>query len=72
MTKNYLIRLTAAEVQSKHSRVKWAESLILQLPKNHDGRNSWLMNYGIGEEAAKLREERGLAWMRSTESAVKL
>jgi ribosomal protein S17 len=24
----------------------WAERLIMQLPQTHDGRNSWLMNYG--------------------------
>lgn len=26
--------------------IRWAEGLILQLPQNHGGRNSWLMNYG--------------------------
>lgn len=40
------IILTKAELQSKLSRVKWAEGLIRQLPKDHDGRNSWLKNYG--------------------------
>jgi hypothetical protein len=50
------IKLTPAEIQSNHSRQKWAEGLIEQLPENHDGRNSWLLNYGTGETAQKLRE----------------
>ena len=40
------IALTPAEVQSGHDRVRWAEGLIRQLPADHDGRNSWLLNYG--------------------------
>jgi len=40
------IPLTPAEIQSNHSRVNWAEGLIRQLPEDHDGRNSWLLNYG--------------------------
>jgi len=42
------IVLDAAEVQSGVDRVRWAEGLIRQLPETHDGRNSWLMNYGKG------------------------
>jgi hypothetical protein len=34
---------------------KWAEGLILQLPDTHDGRNSWLLNHGKGEEAKRLQ-----------------
>lgn len=49
------IRLTAHEVQSGHDRQKWAEGLILQLPENHDGRNSWLINYGETDEASAKR-----------------
>jgi hypothetical protein len=26
--------------------LKWAELLIKQLPEEHEGRNSWLLNYG--------------------------
>jgi hypothetical protein len=26
--------------------ISWAEGLIRQLPVDHDGRNSWLLNYG--------------------------
>ncbi len=43
---NEVIMLDKAEIQSGHDRVKWAEGLIRQLPVNHDGRNSWLLNYG--------------------------
>jgi len=38
--------LNKAEIKSGVSRVKWAEGLIRQLPESHDGRNSWLLNYG--------------------------
>ena len=46
-----VIKLTPAEVQSGHDRVRWAQALIEQLPGDHDGRNSWLLNYGVGAEA---------------------
>lgn len=54
------IKLTPAEQQSGLSRQRWAEGLIEQLPAEHDGRNSWLMNFGIGEEADTLRKKRDL------------
>jgi len=41
-----VICLTKAEIESGLSRVKWAELLIKQLPEEHEGRNSWLLNYG--------------------------
>lgn len=44
------IELTPAELQSGLNRVRWAEGLIKQLPENHDGRNSWLLNYGSDKE----------------------
>jgi hypothetical protein len=56
------IRLTKAERQSGLSRQRAAEGLIAQLPNDHDGRNTWLMNYGVGDEAKALREQRGLAF----------
>jgi hypothetical protein len=37
---------------------KWAEGLILQLPEHHDGRNSWLLNYGQSDEAKVIQEIR--------------
>ncbi len=40
------IELDPTEIQSGSSRVKHAAGLIKQLPRDHDGRNTWLMNYG--------------------------
>ena len=48
--------LSRAEVQSGSDRQKWAEGLILQLPERHDGRNSWLINYGVSDEAQAKRD----------------
>lgn len=45
------IQLTPAEIQSGHDRVRWAEGLIKQLPDDHDGRNSWPLNYGSDKDA---------------------
>lgn len=48
------IRLRPTEIQSGFDRVRWAEGLIRQLPADHDGRNSWLLNYaGEKHEADK-------------------
>ena len=51
----------AAIVIAKNYRrvdeLRWAENLILQLPKSHDGRNSWLGNYGISDEAKAIHKE---------------
>jgi hypothetical protein len=44
------IPLTKAEIQSGHNRVQWAENLIRQLPTGHNGRDSWLLNYGTKAE----------------------
>lgn len=41
-----VIQLTKAEVSSGYNRLEWADDLIRQLPETHEGRNSWLMNYG--------------------------
>lgn len=38
--------LTSAEIRSGLDRVRHAELLIKQLPADHDGRNTWLLNYG--------------------------
>jgi len=73
------IKLSKAEIQSKLTRVDHAEGLILQLPSDHDGRNTWLLNYGKGAVAEELRntdndkrKERGysprkLVWDEETE-----
>src|SRR6187455_2697540 len=59
MTEIHVIQMSPAEIQSQHDRVKWAEGLILQLPADHEGRNSWLLNYGKGQEADLLRVKHG-------------
>lgn len=61
--------MTNAEIQSGLDRVKWAEGLILQLPETHDGRNSWLLNYGKGSEAQDLRTRRQIRFDEITEAA---
>ena len=52
-------RDTITEQQSSLTRIgkqlNWVEGLILQLPENHDGRNSWLLNHGASEEANIIR-----------------
>jgi hypothetical protein len=60
---------TEAETQSGHDRLLWAEHLISQLPKEHDGRNSWLMNYGREDEARRLRSERDLPFYVLSQAA---
>jgi hypothetical protein len=52
-----IIVCTKTEVQSGLDRVRHAELLIEQLPENHDGRNTWLLNYGIGKEAERIKQE---------------
>ena len=65
-----VIKLTAAEIQSGHDRVRWAEGLIKQLPKEHDGRNSWLFNYGSDEK--KFVHEMGNASLEDKQKAGEL
>ena len=60
---------TVGEIQSGLDRQKWAENLIQQLPAEHDGRNSWLLNYGAGSEAQALREDRGIGFMPNFRAA---
>lgn len=62
MKKRQSILLTGAELQCNYNRQQWAEDLILQLPVEHDGRNSWLLNYGQSWEAQELRRILGLKW----------
>jgi len=50
MDKQTTIQLTEAETRSGVDGVRWAERLIRQLPPDHDGRNSWLLNYGTGPD----------------------
>ncbi len=64
------MKLSRAEKQSGVDRVKHAEGLILQLPNTHDGRNTWLLNYGVGEEAKQKRLDRGIKFNKKTQSAI--
>ena len=63
------IKLNGHETQSGLNRQKSAEGLIIQLPVDHDGRNTWLMNYGISEEARALRAKHNLEWDAERECA---
>jgi len=40
--------------------LKWAGNLIRQLPVDHDGRNSWLINYGHGADVEALRDKHSM------------
>ena len=62
------IILNAHEIQSRFSRVRHAQGLIMQLDKNHDGRNTWLLNYGINEESIAKRKKRDLEFVENTQS----
>lgn len=68
-SRSMMLMFNRVEVKSNLNRVRNAEGLILQLPEDHDGRNTWLLNYGSGEEAVKMREERGIKWDDKTQSA---
>lgn len=64
-----IIKLNKHELQSGSDRVSHAEWLILQLPTTHDGRNTWLLNYGISYEAVKFRNKRNIKFSKKTKSA---
>lgn len=63
------INLTEAEIQSGHDQQGWAEGLILQLPIDHDGRNSWLLNYGRSQCAIDPRKARNISFNDYTQAA---
>lgn len=62
-------KTTPAEEQSGLDRVRFAEGLITQLPADHDGRNTWLLNYGVSHEAVEARMRRGLVFRNDTQAA---
>lgn len=64
------IKLNVAEIQGQLTRVHWAEKLISQLPSNHEGAQSWLLNYGIEKDAILLRKMTGLKFDKKTQSAL--
>ena len=57
-----VIHLTGAEEQSGYDRLTFVEDLVRQLPENHEGRNSWILNYSNREDANKMRADRGIKW----------
>lgn len=59
---------TKAEKQSGLDRVRWAELLIQQLPADHEGRNTWLLNYGRNKEACDRRLIKRLKWDERTQA----
>lgn len=62
------ITLSSYETQSGLNRVQHAENLIMQLPQEHDGRNTWLLNYGVKKEAKEKREAKNLNFIEATQS----
>lgn len=64
------IKISKAEKQSGVDRIRIAEGLITQLPNSHEGRNTWLMNYGRNAEAVRLRSMYGMVFDPTTQSAV--
>lgn len=60
---------TLVEKQSGLSRVRFAELLIEQLPEDHDGRNTWLLNYGTNKTAVQLRLKRRVKFHARTMAA---
>jgi len=64
-----IIMLNKAEVQSGFDRQKAAEGLIQQLPLFHNGRDTWLLNYGVSDEAQTMRRNRGIEWVEKYRAA---
>ena len=64
-----VIRLSKAELQSGYDRVRAAEDLIEQLPLQHEGASTWLLNYGTGVNAQKLRAQKGIEFVQYTSCA---
>jgi len=63
------MQTTDAEKQSGLDRVRYAEGLIQQLPVDHEGRNTWLLNYGTGDEAQQIRARKGVRFIDDTQAA---
>jgi hypothetical protein len=62
------IKLNEVEIRSNFDRVSYAERLILQLSEDHEGRNTWLLNYGKSDFAMNLRKEKNLDFNNETQS----
>lgn len=68
MKRTKYIKLSKHEKQSGSTRVDWAEGLIEQLPVTHEGRNSWLLNYGNRKVAKELRQKDSRVWKWSNKT----
>ena len=64
-----MVEQTAVEKQSGYDRLRFAEGLIQQLPVSHDGRNTWLLNFGQSDEARQRRAVRGVRFIEETQAA---
>lgn len=60
---------TDAEMQSGLDRLTMAENLIMQLPDTHEGRNTWLLNFGRKKEAIERRRRRNIKFNGHTQAA---
>jgi hypothetical protein len=66
------IKLSTYEINNNRTRVQHAENIIRRLPVDHDGRNGWLLNYGVSQEAAEIRSRHchgPVKWDPATDSA---
>ncbi len=68
MSERY-IKLSEAELQSGLDRVTHAELMIAQMPRDHGGANTWLLNYGKGTRGVDLRERHGVKFIEQTRCA---
>jgi hypothetical protein len=64
-----IIPRTEVEIRSGIDRLRFAEKLISRLPKGDEGRNTWLLNYGRGDEAQAMRREQGIGFDEDTQAA---
>lgn len=63
------IKLTPHEIQSSSTRQHWAQGLIKQLPLTHEGRCSWLLNYGTIEESKIARAKKDILFLTEYQAA---
>lgn len=61
--------LPRPDEDNTRDRLTDAEMLIMQLPNDHDGRNTWLLNFGQGLEARALRAHFALQFDDRTKAA---
>ncbi len=64
------MKKTDHEMQSGLDRVRFAELLISQLPHTHEGRNTWLLNYGNMKDSERMRDINGIKFDTETMAAI--